>query len=91
VPDADAVAILRAYSDDQVTDQREKPTPLRRSSEVRIGAIIMAGSWRSYSEKGFANSQYALSLDGPEGRFHMQFVSIENGIVMLWGDIAGET
>ena len=92
VPDAEAVAILRAYSDDQVMDRRAKRIPLRRRfSEERIYVIVKAGSWRSYSEEGFANIDYAVALASPEGTLHMQFVSVENERVMLWGDISGET
>jgi hypothetical protein len=92
IPDAEAVAILRAYSDDQVMDRRDKRTPLRRRfSEERIYLIFKAGSWRSQPEEGFANSEYAVSLASPEGTLHMQFVSVENERVMLWGDISGLT
>jgi hypothetical protein len=90
VPDAEAVAILRAYIDDQVMDRRANRTPLRHSSAERIYLIFKAGSWRSESEAGFANSEYAVSLASPEGTLHMQFVSVETGSVMLWGDIFGE-
>jgi hypothetical protein len=91
VPDADAATILKAYGDDEVTDRRADRTPLRPLSEERIYVITKAGSWRSYPEEGFANSEYALSLYAPEGFLHMQFVSVENGTVMLWGDTHGVT
>ena len=91
VPDAEAVAILRAYSSDQVMDRRANRTPLRRFSEERIYFIFKAGSWRSHPEEGFANSEYAVSLCSPEGTLHLQFVSVENERVILWGDISGVT
>jgi hypothetical protein len=37
------------------------------------------------------NSQYAVSLVAPEGRLHMQFVSVEGATVLLWGEMAGAT
>jgi hypothetical protein len=73
-------------------DRRGNRTPLRRRfSEERIYLIFKAGSWRSHPEEGFANSEYAVSLASSEGTLHMQFVSVENESVMLWGDIFGET
>lgn len=71
VPHVEAVAILKAYRDDQVMDRRGDRSPLqRRFSEERIYLIFKAGSWQSYP--GFANSEYAVSLTSPEGTLHMQ-------------------
>jgi hypothetical protein len=85
----DAAAILTAYRDDHVMDRRTSRTPLRRSSEESVFEIFEAGSWRS--EEGFANVEYVVGLDSPAGTLHLQFVSVENGAVTLWGDEYGET
>jgi hypothetical protein len=88
----DAVAILKAYSEDMVVDRRVDRIPLRRSfSEEQIYEIFEAGSWRSDPEPGFANSEYVVGLVLSEGFLHLQFVSVDNDGVVLWAEEVGTT
>jgi hypothetical protein len=90
VPDADAIAILKAYDDDRVVDRLAKQTTRRHFSAESIYIIFPAGTWRDYPEDGYANSQYGLGLRSVPGTLSMDFVSVDNGIVTLWAHTFGE-
>lgn len=92
VSDVDAAAIVQAYFDNTVADRRaSRIPPLRPFSDQHIYLIFTAGSWRSHPGEGFSNVEFAVSLDAPPGRFHMQFVSVKDGGVTLWADLEGVT